>query len=185
MKTQIKALTAITALSASLSASAMTIDFNEMATNQTSIVNVANPFQSKGFTFSTTHSLFYMFGKNDARNADKNGGTAILGHEKITMKQANGQAFSLFSIDMDDLSPYQQGVSTGNLYPHPIKFTFRYAGGTTSEKTVYLDAVGGMQTFLINEYNLLSVSWQHFSDNGPLSGSQFDNVKVNIDCGAN
>lgn len=182
MKTQFKALATITALLASLSASAMTIDFTELATDQT-FINVANPFQSKGFTFSTTHALFYAWGKTQAQNADQ-GGAAIIGHEKITMKQANGQAFSLYSIDMDDAGSSPKGTSTGNTTPHPIKFTFHYVGGTTSEKTVNLDTIGGLQTYVLSEYNLLSVDWEHTNNwAGPTMGGQFDNIKVNIDCG--
>ncbi|HET8694080.1 MAG TPA: hypothetical protein VFM33_05390 [Aquabacterium sp.] len=112
------------------------------------------------------------------------GGAAIMGHEKITMKQANGQPFSFYSVDMDDAGSSPLGTPTGNTTAHPIKFTFHYIGGTTSEKTVYLDAIGGKQTFVFGEYNLLSVDWEHTNNwAGPTMGGQFDNVKVNEDCG--
>lgn len=181
-----QALALIASLAASLSASAMTIDFTEYATNYidglVQVKNIPSPFQSKGFSFSTTHQQFYVYPKTASQNADP-GGAAILGHEKITMTQVNGAAFSLYSIDMDDLASSPKGTSTGNTYPHPIKFTFNYVGGTSSQKTVYLDAIGGLQTFVFGEYNLLSVTWEHPYDPGPSFGSQFDNVKVNVDCG--
>ena len=68
MKTQFKAPRDHHRLIGLLSASAMTIDFTELATDQT-FINVANPFQSKGFTFSTTHALFCAWGKTQAQNA--------------------------------------------------------------------------------------------------------------------
>ena len=181
------ALALIASLGVSLSASAMTIDFTEFATDYISgpvqVQNIASPFQSKGFTFATTHQQFYVWSKTDTRNADQ-GGATMMGHETITMTQTSGAPFSLYSIDMDDSASSPKGTATGNTAPHPIKFTFYYVGGTTSEKTVYLDAIGGLQTFVFSEYNLLKVEWQHTSSySGYTIGSQFDNVKVNVDCG--
>ncbi|MDE2593973.1 MAG: hypothetical protein KGL57_07015 [Burkholderiales bacterium] len=176
MKKHVFAL--IAPLAISLSASAMTIDFNELASDQ--FQDPYSPLSSKTFTFSTTQERFYIWPKNDSRNADL-GGATVIGHLKMTMQQASGQVFNFQSIDMDDIYAAPKGQPTGNTSPHPIKFTFQYADGTKSEKTVYLDAIGGMQTFVFNEYNLRSVTWEHTQPYDTASrGSQFDNVNVSL-----
>lgn len=165
-----------------LAASAMTIDFTEFATDSASL-NLGNSFTSKGFVFTEapTSSVFMVWGKTNTWSADP-GGAAIYGQYKQTMRQANGAAFSFYSIDMDDGIAVPKGHMDSYSDIHPIKFTFHYVGGGVSEKIVNLDKIGGLQTFVFGEDNLLSVDWEGTTNASPSIQQQFDNIKVNVNC---
>lgn len=179
MKKHFKALALIATLMTSLSASAMTIDFTEFATDS-SAANLNNTITSKGFNFTAApNTAFSLWGKTNSMNANP-GGAAIANNIKGTLTQANGAAFSLYSIDFDDVASYPAGQTSSDPNIHIIKFTFHYIGGGTSEKQVTMDRIGGLQTFVLSEYNLLSVDWE--GGNSVTGAWQFDNVKVNIDC---
>ncbi|HET8870384.1 MAG TPA: hypothetical protein VFM48_08060, partial [Aquabacterium sp.] len=94
-----------------------------------------------------------------------------------TMTQATGAAFSLYSIDFDN--SISQNTDNSN---QTLKLTFHYVGGGTSTKLLTLDRLAGLQTFVLSEYNLLSVDWVDASGNGSYGAWQFDNAKVNVDC---
>lgn len=181
MKKHFNALALVATLMTSLSASAMTIDFTEFATDS-SALNLTQTITSKGFTFvSAPNTKFSLWGKTNAWNANP-GGAAIMNNFKATMTQASGAAFSLYSIDFDDAVSAPPGAASYSNSTQQIKFTLRYVGGGVSQKTVDMDRVGGLQTFVLAEYNLLSVDWEDANGGGTYGAWQFDNVKVNVDC---
>lgn len=152
--------------------SATVINFNELA--QDNYYNPVNPLVSGGFLFSNSQGSADALGvwnRNGSEQADPGFAAVFVnfGFTTTTMTQVGGGSFDFTSIDLADV------YNTGN--SSTIQFTFDYAGGGSSQSSVTLDQLIGLQTFTFNQAGLNSVSWVTLSgDNG---WGQFDNVVVN------
>lgn len=152
--------------------SATIINFNELAHD--GYYNPVNPLVSGGFLFSNSegfNSALGVWGRNGSEQADPGFAAVFVnyGFTTTTMTQVGGGSFDFTSIDLADV--YNSGSSS------TIQFTFDYAGGGSSQSSVTLDQLIGLQIFTFNQAGLNSVSWVTLSgDNG---WGQFDNVVVN------
>lgn len=156
-------------VAASLGANAATINFNEFAHDDYYVQ--VNPVSSGGFLFTNSYGTpdsLGVWGKNSSYQADPGFASVFVNHgfTTTTMSRADNSAFSFTSIDMADV--YNSGVSS------TIQFTFNYAAGGSSTRSVTLDNQRGLQTFVFNDSGLSSVSWKTTSGDG--GWNQFDNI---------
>ena len=140
---------------AAMASTTNVIDFNELTSDDTYFVD---PLTSGGFTFTnnciSSSNCLGVWGKDHIAQADP-GHAAIFVNRGFTitsMNRTDGEAFNLISIDLADA--YNSGESS------TIDFTFYHNGGFTNSQSVTLDNLIGLQTFVFNEANLTSVSWQ-------------------------
>lgn len=165
MKTLLSAAAAITLVfgAATAAQAAIVIDFDEFT--HTSTVKTVNSLNSKGFAISGDHEQanFGHWGSHVGHNADPGGATLSFWNGKVaTVRRADGQFFSLDSVDVAD--NYNQGGSV------EILFTF-FDGVRTTTQSITTDRLKGLQTFDFNQERL---EWFSFAPLGP--GGQFDNI---------
>lgn len=156
---------------AAMASTTNVIDFNELTSDDTYFVD---PLTSGGFTFTnnciSSSNCLGVWGKDHIAQADPGHATIFVnrGFTITSMNRTDGEAFNLISIDLADDS------NTGE--SSTIDFTFYHNGGFTNSQSVTLDNLIGLQTFVFNEANLTSVSWQTTIGDGGYG--QFDNVVV-------
>lgn len=162
--------------SASASAQAATIDFDELT--HTGYYTAVNPVDSGGFHFSNDGSgasALGVWGANESGNMDP-GGAALFNNRigsTTTVTLIGGGTFDFYAIDLADV--YNDGTG-GN-----VLFTFSDGMGTTAQ-TVTLDSMVGGQTFSFNRTGLSSFTMQGVTTTSQVL--QFDNVVVNNAIGA-
>lgn len=88
----------------------------------------------------------------------------------VTLSRVDGGAFDFKSMDLADI--YNNGSTSAAL-----TFRFNHTDGSQTMQTVFVDDQPGLQTFLFNEHQLRSVSWENwmYINSGSL---QMDNVTV-------
>lgn len=156
---------------AAMASTTSVIDFNELTSDDTYFVD---PLASGGFNFTnnciSSWNCLGVWGKDNIAQADPGHATIFVnrGFTITSMNRTDGGTFNLISIDLADA--YNSGESS------TIDFTFYHSGVATTSQSVTLDNLIGLQTFVFNETNLTSVSWQTSIGDGGYG--QFDNVLV-------
>ena len=92
-------------------------------------------------------------------------------NSRSSLTRVDGHAFNFESIDLDDMVN-NNGLLTKVFSDYTIDFSFSYVDGSSVKKTVNLDRKSGLQSFALNERNLLSASWVSSK------GLYFDNLKT-------
>jgi len=151
------------ALSAATPAFAQTVDFNELHSSKTYLVG--SPLTSGDYRFTTTPGHRFLIWGPDYPlfDADPNG--AALGLQDngavVSVAKAGGGAFSLESLDMDDI--YNGGYSMYGNYGGDVQFTFNLASGGSVIQSVTIDGAAGWETFnfggiAMSSFTITSVS---------------------------
>lgn len=168
MRIRLAPLAVACALMVAGTAQAVTLDFNNLATNGSADLYVS--ISSNGFDITTDTAFFTALGvwNKDASFQADPGMAAVFvnGSGSITtIKRTDNASFGLYSIDLADTYNY------GSAYSYD--FTFFTSGGST-EQTVTIDTSPGLQTFVLNKTQLTSFSFG--PSTGVQFGPQFDNV---------
>ena len=144
------------ALSAATPAFAQTVDFNELHSSKTYLVG--SPLTSGDYRFTTTPGHRFLIWGPDYPlfDADPNG--AALGLQDngavVSVAKAGGGAFSLESLDMDDI--YNGGYSMYGNYGGDVQFRFNLAGGGSVTQKVTIDGAPGWERFNFGAMSLSS-----------------------------
>jgi hypothetical protein len=140
-----------------------------------------NPYVEKGFRFTNDDTTLpdparalASWGVGNSFSADLSSTSATLfnnaENSTTTLARVGGGAFDLTSID------FAYGVL--GFSDTPFDVVFHYVGGTSFTLSTALDlTVAGLQSFVFDQHNLLSVTWQPTSTNGG-GVLQWDNVNV-------
>ncbi|WP_188569294.1 PEP-CTERM sorting domain-containing protein [Undibacterium terreum] len=161
------------------SSQATVIDFNADKT-----YHASGLYQEDGFRIAANedgankNQTLVFWGDNSAHyNADSKGNTLTNNYAgaTLTLTKSGGGTFSFDSIDMGDGA---NSTSSGN-----VIFNFFFANGLTSQKTVTLDNIVGLQTFVFNLTNLSAVSWTPLTTTA--KRSQVDNIVLDTTVPAN
>jgi hypothetical protein len=156
---------------AAAGAGAATIDFNELASPGTTMVD---PLTSGGYLFTnncgSTGSCLGVWGTSESAQADPGHAAVFVNHggTHTTMAQVGGGNFDFYSIDLADV--YDTGVSS------TMNFSFNFAAGGSISHAVTLDNLKGLQTFVFDQHGLSSVSW--VTTAGDSGWGQFDNINT-------
>ena len=150
------------------SARADTLTFSTLEQAGTSLVHIADPYFESGYKIQNGGELYYAQ-QGNAQYAGSAGLHERISNGLITLSRADGNSFTLSSIDLSTLHP--QGVSPA------VVFVGTLAGGGTVTQT-FTPTSFGFHTFVLSSSftNLLSVSWHQGTDD--FNAHQFDNIVV-------
>lgn len=156
-------------------AQAAVIDFDA---DPSSHVGNGNLYQEDGFQISNSLNVndALLFWGNDVgnwwsqHNADPGGNTLSHNYANTTMTltKVGGGLFDFNSIDLADVYNYGNGGD--------VQFNFLFGNSSSSQTTVTLDNLVGLQTFTFNLLGLSQVSWTPLTTQGPWL--QLDNIVV-------
>lgn len=175
------ALSALLGLSsaASLAAPVTTVDFGALNAN-TALKAVASVTEDD-FIVRNDCAGVKLLGKpvtnclmSKSSGSGKNKNTVaynFYANSRNSLARVDGHAFNFESIDLDDMIN-NTGWLSSVYSDYTIDFSFSYVDGSSAKKTVNLDRKSGLQTFALNERNLLSASWVSSR------GLYFDNLKT-------
>ncbi len=87
-------------------------------------VQVASPYSTQGFTFTSVNGFFAIAGTSSQGDGET---SLYTGNNPTTLTQTNGGAFSFNAIDLGPVS----GNSAGTRFAGPVTFTGSRADGST------------------------------------------------------
>ena len=149
-------------------ARADTITFSTFEQAGSSLIHIADPYFESGYRIQNGGELYFAQ-QGNTQYAGSAGLHERISNGLITLSRADGNAFTLTSIDLSTLHP--QGASPA------VVFVGTLAGGGTVTQT-FTPTTFGFHTFVFSSSftNLLSVSWHQGSDD--FNAHQFDNIVV-------
>ena len=149
-------------------ARADTITFSTLEQAGTNLIHIPDPYFESGYKIQNGGELYFAQ-QGNTQYAGSAGLHERISNGLITLSRADGNTFTLTSIDLSVLHP--QGVSPS------VVFVGTLAGGGTVTQT-FLPTVFGFRTFTFNSSfaNLLNVSWHQGTDD--FNAHQFDNIVV-------
>ncbi len=171
------ALVVIAVLASVANAGTITVDFESLAVDDSNFHFVDSPYTASGFTFtrdalSPTDNFF----TRGTQSSNFLGSTAMVingnvfnGQPSATVSRADGQAFSLLSIDLGPIATFAEFT---------VSFTgAKSSGGSVSQSFSTLSwSAYETQTFNFTGFtDLSSVSW---GQSNP--GHQFDNLVLAV-----
>lgn len=181
MNFRLLAVSALFALSspASQAAPVTTVDFN--ALNATTALKAVASVTEDDYIVRNDCAGLKLLGKplsnclmSKSSGSGKNKNTVAynnFANSRSSLARVDGHAFNFESIDLDDMIN-NNGLLASVFSDYTIDFSFSYVDGSSAKKTVNLDRKTGLQTFALNERNLLSASWVSSK------GLYFDNLQT-------
>jgi len=135
------------AFSASMPISAQTVDFNELHSDSTYLLN--SSLTSGGYRFDINPAHRFLIWAPDYPLFDADPSGAALGLQDggavVSVSKTGGGAFRLESMELDDI--YNGGYSMYGNYGGDVQFTFHLAGGGSASQTIRIDGAPGWETF--------------------------------------
>ena len=161
---------AAAALLAPVSAQAQVVTFDEYT--HTGYFDEEHPLTSGGLTLTNSYNTsdaLGIWGANTSFNADADGATVLVnyGYTTTTVVSTDSSLFDLLSIDLADV--YNNG-NGGD-----VLFSFITGSGTTNQ-TITVDNLVGLQTFAFNMTGLSSFTFTPINTEG--GWLQLDNITI-------
>lgn len=132
----------------------------------------SGPYQESGFQIANSNngSSALLFWGTQSFNADPGGNTLShnFGGTTMTLSRISGGTFSFNSIDLADV--YNNGGGGD------VLFSFLFADNTSSQATVSVDRLPGLETFEFDLTNLTQVAWTPQTTQGRYL--QSDNIRL-------
>jgi hypothetical protein len=123
---------------------------------------IGSPYQQEGFQITNSQDNYngLLFWGTEPYNADPDGNTLShnYGGTTMTLTKIGGGLFEFNTIDLADV--FNNG-SGGD-----VQFDFLFGNSSTSQTTVTLDNLVGLQRFTFNLLGLSQVSWTPLTTEG-------------------
>lgn len=123
---------------------------------------IGSPYQQEGFQITNSQDNYngLLFWGTEPYNADPDGNTLShnYGGTTMTLTKIGGGLFDFISIDLADV--FNKG-SGGD-----VQFDFLFGDSSTTQATVALDNLVGLQRFTFNLLGLSQVSWTPLTTEG-------------------
>jgi hypothetical protein len=176
-----------TTFAATAIAEPITIDFDELTSNDAQIRSVGGVYSVDGFTFT---AVMAPFGNDPAfltigtLSSSFDGSTSIYNGNSLTetvLTRSDGGRFNLFSIDLAELPNFDgttgKPIDLGSFF---LTFYGTRFDGSVVEATAKIGPFPDVTTFAFSGFtNLLSVEWTQGPGGAQGPTHQFDNVRVN------
>jgi hypothetical protein len=145
-----------------------TLTFNTLEQAGSSLIHISDPYFESGYRIQNGGEL-YSAQQSNILYAGSAGLHERISNGLITLSRADGNTFTLTSIDLSVLHP--QGTSPA------VVFVGTQSGGGTVTQT-FTPNTFGFQTFVFSSSftNLINVTWHQGTDE--LNAHEFDNIVV-------
>lgn len=160
------------ALGTAMPAAAQTVNFNDLASASSYVLNT--PLTDGGYKFDADpgHQLLVWGGDAAMFNPDAPGATLSLQNAAtLSIARADAGVFNLTSLDFDDIYNGQFGVGGA------ITLTFHYEVGDDTSTVINIDDQAGLETFVFNVLGL--TSFDIVGTSTRMNLFQIDNLNTN------